>query len=264
VLAVPHLGASTEEAQEQVSLEAAEQLVEALRGGQIRNAVNAPGFDQALPAMLRPYIQLAMHMGILLSKITPGAPEKVQITYRGGLADLNVAPVTTYLLMGLMSPYMAQPVNLINAPVLAQQRGLEVGQSATKDVKGFASVMEVTLKTDQTERNLVGTIFGNSQPRIIGIDGYRVEMKPEGHVLIIFNDDMPGVVGTFGTILGRNKINIADMTLSRREDPKKAVIGINLDNAPSEAVIAEIRSQKFVNQAYYLELPSLNSEEQGD
>ncbi|MDY7010301.1 MAG: phosphoglycerate dehydrogenase [Planctomycetota bacterium] len=264
VLAVPHLGASTGEAQEQVALEAAQQLVEALRGGEIRNALNAPGFEKALPPLLRPYAELASRIGTILTSITPGAIKKVEVVYRGAISELDVSPITTYLLVGLLSPHMDQPVNVINAPVLAEQRGVTVEQITSKKIREFANLLQVEVHTDQMSRTAVGTIFGNHFPRIIAIDGYRVEMKPDGHVLIIFNDDMPGVVGKFGTILGASGVNIADMTLSRKADPSKAVIAINLDNAPSDAVVEEIRSQKFVNAAYYLKLPELPADERGE
>ncbi len=264
VLAVPHLGASTGEAQEQVSLEAAQQLVEALRGGEIRNALNAPGFEKALPELLRPYAELASRIGIILTSITPGAITKVEVVYRGAISEMDVSPITTYLLVGLLSPHMDQPVNVINAPLLAEQRGITVEQIISKKIREFANLLQVEVHTDQMSRTAAGTIFGNRFGRIIALDGYRVEMKPDGHVLIIFNDDMPGVVGKFGTILGNSGVNIADMTLSRKADPSKAVIAINLDNAPSDAVIEEIRALKFVNAAYYLKLPELPPDERGE
>jgi D-3-phosphoglycerate dehydrogenase len=257
VLAVPHLGASTEEAQDQVALEAAEQVVEALRGGSVRNAVNAPGFDQALPPLLRPYIELATRMGTVLASVTPGAIDKVEVIYRGAIGDMNVAPITTYLLVGLLQPRMGQPVNVINAPVLAKQRGVEVEQITSAKVKEFANVMEVTVRTNQMKRTAVGTIFGTRFPRLLSIDGFRTEMKPEGHVLISFGEDIPGVVGTFGSILARNRINIADMTFSSKKEPSKGLVAINMDSPPTPALLDEIRKQKFVDAAYYLELPPL-------
>ena len=265
VLAVPHLGASTEEAQEQVALEAAEQLVEALRGGEVRNAVNAPGFDKALPAMLKPYTELASRLGTILAGIMPGAVNKVEVVYRGQIGDMNVAPVTTYLLAGLLAPNIDQPVNVINAPVLAKQRGLEVEQITTAKVREFANLMEVTVRTtDGQKRSAVGTIFGSKFPRVIALDGYRMELQPEGHVIIIYNEDKPGVVGSYGSIFGNNKINIADMTFSRKKKSGLAVVGINLDQAPSDAVMNEVRKLNFVKAAYYLHLPELPLEEQED
>ncbi|MBS3733842.1 MAG: phosphoglycerate dehydrogenase [Phycisphaerae bacterium] len=257
VLAVPHLGASTEEAQEQVALEAAQQLVAALRGGEVRNALNAPGFDKAMPAMLKPYRELASRMGSILAGITPGAVQRVEVIYRGNIADMNVQPLTTYFLVGLMAPHMDQPVNVINAPVLAKQRGVEVAETTSARLREFANVMEVAVETDQTRRTAKGTIFGNRFPRVIAIDGYRMEMRPEGHVVVIANEDKPGVLGRYGSIFGANNINIADMTFSRKRKLGLAVVGINLDQAPGDKVMKEIRDLDFVNEAYYMKLAEL-------
>jgi D-3-phosphoglycerate dehydrogenase len=257
VLAVPHLGASTEEAQEQVALDAAQQLVEALRGGEVRNAINAPGFDKALPPPLRPYAELASRMGRILAGITPGAMSKVEVIYRGPISEMNVTPITTYLLVGLIAPHMEQPVNVINAPVLAEQRGVEVEQITSAKVREFANLMEVTIVTDQRKRKAVGTIFGNRFPRVIAIDGFRMELKPEGHVVIIHNEDKPGVLGRYGTIFGSNHINIADMTFSRKLKQGMALVGISLDDPPTDAIMAEIRGIDFVREAHYLHLPDL-------
>jgi len=261
VLCVPHLGASTEEAQEQVALDAAQQLVEALRGGEVRNAINAPGFDKVLPEVLRPYTELAQRLGTILTGITPGALEKVEVIYRGAISEMNVSPITTYLLVGLIAPRMDQPVNVINVPVLAEQRGVEVEQITSAKVREFANLMEVTITTDQAKRTGVGTIFGNRFPRVIAIDGYRMELKPEGHVVIIVNEDKPGVVGRYGTIFGDNRINIADMTFSRKIKLGMALVGISLDQPPSEAVMEQIQDIDFVEAAYYLQLPDLPPEE---
>ncbi|MFW5840739.1 MAG: phosphoglycerate dehydrogenase [Planctomycetota bacterium] len=257
VLAVPHLGASTEEAQEQVALDAAQQLVEALRGGEVRNAINAPGFGEALPAAYRPYTELAVRMGTILSSMTPGAMQKVEVIFRGAIAETNIDPIATYLLVGLMQPHLEHPVNVINAPVIAENRGVEVEKITSAKVKEFTNMMEVKITTDKAARSAKGTIFGNRFPRVIAIDGYRMEMKPEGHILVIANEDQPGVVGKYGSILGANGINIADMTFARKLEPPTAMVGINLDSAPSDAVLEQIRNQEFVQEVHYLELPLL-------
>jgi D-3-phosphoglycerate dehydrogenase len=121
--------------------------------------------------------------------------------------------------------------------------------------------MEVTVHTDAQKRSAVGTIFGNRFPRVIAIDGYRMELQPEGHVVIIFNEDRPGVVGKYGTIFGDNKINIADMTFSRKKKSGLAVVGINLDQAPPQAVMDQISQLDLVQAAYYIPLPALPPEE---
>jgi D-3-phosphoglycerate dehydrogenase len=263
VLAVPHLGASTAEAQEQVALDAAEQLVTALRGGEVRNAVNAPGFGERIAETLRPYGPLATRMGMLLSAIAPGAMKKVEVTYRGAISEMNVAPITTYLLVGLLERHMDRVVNAINAPVLARGRGVEVEQVTTTEVREFANLLEVRVHTDAGERSAVGTIFGNTLPRIIGIDGYHMEMRPEGHVVVILNDDRPGALGQYGTVFGRHDINIADMTFSRKVRSGLALVGLNLDQEPSAEVMDEIRSLEMVEEAWYLELPELAEDEEG-
>ena len=257
VLAVPHLGASTEEAQDQVALDAAQQLVQALRGEGIRNALNAPGFDKAIGPILRPYAELALRMGSLLSGITPGALSKVRITYRGAIADMGIAPVTTYLLMGLIAPHMEAPVNVINAPVLAAERGIEVDQVTSAKVKEFANVLQVEVETDRMSRVGVGTIFGSKFPRVLSIDGYHMELKPEGHVVIILNEDRPGVLGQYGMAFARKGINIADLTFSRKKRSGLAMVGVNLDSKPPREVLDEIRGLEFVREVYYLDLPEL-------
>ncbi|MCE5325242.1 MAG: phosphoglycerate dehydrogenase [Planctomycetaceae bacterium] len=262
VLAVPHLGASTEEAQEQVALDAAKQLVEALRGGEVRNAVNAPGFDQALPEVLRPYTELAGRLGTILGTITPGAISRVEVIYRGAIADMNVTPVTTHVLVGLMSGHMDSPVNVINAPGLAQERGVDVQTITSPRIREHANLMEVHVTTDKGKRWAVGTIFGNKFPRVIGIDGYRMEMKPEGHVVVIENEDKPGVVGRYGTLFGDNNINIADMTFSRKLKSGMALVGINLDQAAPQALMDKLTQLQFVKNAWYLKLADLPVEEQ--
>ncbi|MBI5725416.1 MAG: phosphoglycerate dehydrogenase [Planctomycetes bacterium] len=264
VLAVPHLGASTEEAQEQVALEAAEQLVEALRGGEVRNAVNAPGFDKALPPALRPYSELASRLGVILSSITPGAITKAEVIYRGAIADMNVSPITTYLLVGLLAPHLDEPVNVINAPVIARQRGIEVQQSTSVKIKEFANLMEVSITTDLGKRSIVGTIFGNRFPRVIAFDGFRLELKPEGHVVIIVNVDKPGVLGRYGTLFGSNSVNIADLTFSRKKKSGMALVGLNLDQRPSQAVMEELHRLDGVESAWYLELPELPPSEENE
>ncbi len=258
VLAVPHLGASTAEAQEQVALDAAQQLVEALRGGEVRNAINAPGFAGRLPEVLQPYIELAGRMGMLLSGITPGALSRVEVLYRGPIAHMNVAPITTHLLVSLLGHCVDEPVNVVNAPVLAAERGVEVETITASTSREFANMMEVTIHTDRGRRHAAGTIFGTSSPRIVELDGYRMELQPVGHVAILFNEDRPGVIGRYGTLLGEAGVNIADMTVARMAGGMAAV-GLNLDAALSYEVLQEILAIDFVTEAHVLDLPQLKA-----
>lgn len=260
VLAVPHLGASTEEAQEQVAMEAAAQLVEALRGEGIRNAVNAPGFDRALAPLMRRYAELAQRMGTILTGIAPGAVKKVEATYRGDISRENVSVLTTYLTVGLLSPHV-EDVNIINAPVIAAGRGLEVEVVTTARSKDFASLVEVEIQAGQRKRTATGTVFANKFPRILAIDGYRMEMMPEGPLAILFTDDQPGVIGHVGVTFGAAGVNIAHMTFGRKKSTRKSVIAVNLDSKPDQQVIGKFAEMDFVDEVYSLVLPVLTDVE---
>jgi len=256
VLAVPHLGASTEEAQELVAMDAAQQLVEALRGGQIRNAVNAPGFDRALSPLMRRYAVLAQRMGTILASITPGAIRHVRVVYRGDVSNENVSVLTTYLTLGLISAHM-ETANIINAPVLAKERGLEVEVSTAADARDFSSLIEAEIRTPQAARSVVGTVFADRYPRIVALDGYRMEMRPEGPLAVLFTDDKPGVIGRVGSAFGAAGINIAQMTFGRNRSTQKSVFGINLDGAAPPQILEDLRGMDFVDAAYLLALPTL-------
>ncbi len=254
VLAVPHLGASTAEAQEQVAIDAACQLVDMLRGVEVRNAINAPGFGGHMPEELRPYLELARRMGLILGGITDGAIREVDVVYRGPISAMNVAPATTCLLAGLLEKAIDEPVNVVNAPVLASQRGVEVETTTAEHSETFTNLLEVTVRTDQGERFLAGTVLGKSLLRVMQLDGFRIELEPAGNVAILFNQDMPGVIGQYGKIFGEAGINIANMTVARREDDGAAV-GVNLDTAPNESVVDALLGIEAVSEARILSLP---------
>jgi len=260
VLAVPHLGASTEEAQEQVALDAAQQLVSALCGEEIRNAVNAPGFDRALSPVMRRYAELARRMGMILASVTPGAIKKVEAVYRGDVSKENVSVLTTYLTVGLLSIHM-ETVNVINAPLLAEQRGMELETVTAAQSKDFASLIQVQVQTDQITRTAVGTLFGRKFPRIIALDGYRMEMHPEGPLAVLYTDDQPGVIGSVGAAFGGAGVNIAQMTFGRKRSTKKSVIAVNLDSEAPREVLEKIAAMDFTDAVYSLVLPPLTEAE---
>ena len=257
VLGVPHLGASTEEAQAQVALDAARQLVDALRGGQIRNAINAPGFDRGLSPLMRQFAELARRMGTILTSITPGAISNVEAIYRGAISGENVSVLTTYLTLGLISPHV-ETVNIINAPIVARQRGIEVEVVTAARSRDFSSVIEVEIETDRTRRFAVGTVFANKFPRIISLDGFRVEIHPEGPLAIMYCNDQPGVIGSIGAIFGEAQINIANMTFGRKRSTQKSIVAVNLDSTPSQKILDQIAEMGFVNEVYAMDLPTLS------
>ena len=256
VLALPHLGASTEEAQELVALDAAAQLVDALRGQEIRNAVNAPGFDRAMPAVMRRYAELMQRMGRILASVTPGALRKVEVVYRGDVSSENTDVLTTYLAVGLLGVHV-ETVNVINAPLLAQQRGVDIEVITAAQSKDFASLVQVEIQTDGQKRTAVGTLFGRKFPRIIALDGYRMEMMPEGPLAVMFLNDQPGVIGKVGDAFGSAGVNIGHMTFGRKKSTRKAVLSVNLDAPANEAVLARLRTMDFIDSVYAMVLPSL-------
>jgi len=251
----PHLGASTEEAQIEVAVDAAAELVDALRGTQMRNALNAPGMDKALPEIVRKYRVLAERLGVVISSIAPGSIKKVEVTYRGEIAGADTAAVTTSFSVGLLQKHFEEPVNVVNVPMLAKQRGISIDEVKNPDAKDYSSTMGVRVVTDKVERRVIGTIIGKAMPRIIGIDDYELEMSPEGTIMIIFNDDRPGVIGSVGTICGKHKLNIGTMGVGRVKAEDRAVLAISLDEAPGAKAINEFQKQDFVKSVYVCELP---------
>ena len=258
-IVTPHLGASTEEAQIEVAVDAAKELVDALRGTQVRNAINVPGLDKALPDIVKKYRVLAERLGIVVSAMAPGKIKKIEVTYRGEIAASETPAVTTAFSVGLLQKHFDEPVNVVNAPMLTKGHGLSIDEIRNPDAEDFSSIMSVRVVTDQVDRRVTGTIIGKQTPRIIGIDDYSLEMSPEGTIIVIFNDDRPGVIGAVGTICGKHKINIGTMGVGRVKDQNRAVLAIDLDAAPDEKAITEFKNQDFVKSVYICQLPAGNA-----
>jgi D-3-phosphoglycerate dehydrogenase len=250
----PHLGASTEEAQIDVAVEAARIIVDAIKGVCVKNAVNAPSFIGALSPTVGRYAALAGRIGTLLATITPGHVKDLEIQYRGTIAEMQVEPVTLSFTIGLLQKHFDMPLNMVNTPVLAKERGIsinEIKNTAPKDVSASISAKVVT---DRTTRTVTGTVFGETLLRIIEIDGFNVEMTPTGTVLIIFNEDKPGVIGNVGTICGRHNINICTMGVGDKAAEQKAILAVSLDKQPDQKIIDEINALEFVNELYVCRL----------
>ncbi|MBN1763770.1 MAG: phosphoglycerate dehydrogenase, partial [Sedimentisphaerales bacterium] len=258
-IVTPHLGASTEEAQIEVAVDAAAELVDAIRGTQLRNAVNVPGLDKTLPDIVKKYRGLAERLGLTISSIAPGSVKKVEVTYRGDIAGQDTSAVTTSFCVGFLQKHFEEPVNVVNVPLLARQRGLSIDEVKNPDARDFASTMAVRVVTEQVDRKVIGTIIGKHIPRIIGIDDYSLEVTPEGTIMIIFNDDRPGVIGAVGTICGKHKLNIGTMGVGRIKEQNRAVLAIDLDEAPDADAIKEFQQQDFVKEVFVCQLPGSNS-----
>lgn len=243
VISTPHLGASTQEAQENVALLVAEQVADALLERGIRNAVNLPSLDAETMRVLKPWLKLAESIGSIQSQLFGGSFKEINIRYGGIVTNYNLAPLTIAVIKGLLGPVCGPDVNYVNAPAMAKERGLTVNESKTTQSENFSNFITVEVKTDQQTNIVMGTLFGDHELRIVRINEFMLEVIPSGVVLSIYNEDQPGVVGGIGNILGKNKINIAEMTLGRvaRGNKTMAMTVINTDQDIPKAVLDELK-----------------------
>jgi D-3-phosphoglycerate dehydrogenase len=245
-ICTPHIGASTTEAQENVAVGIAEQIVDYFNKGIARGAVNIPSVPPELLPRLQPYLMLAEKIGLLQAQLYEGGLERVTVEYNGEVASLSVAPLTIAVLKGLLTPILEHAVNYVNAPVLAKERGIEVKEVKSSDAGDFTSVIRVRVEAGKKSHRLAGTLFHRKDPRIIEIDNFQVEVTPEGHMILILNVDRPGVIGAVGQILGEHNINIARMQCSREERGGNALLIIGLDAPLPEDVLDTIKRGKNI------------------
>jgi len=241
VVVTPHLGASTAAAQENVAVSTAEQVLAAFADEPVRNALNAPSVDESSFPAIEPYIDLADTAGKIAVQLFDERVERVEITYAGDIADEDVDLVTASALKGVFQPLEWQ-VNAVNAPRVAEQRGIDVTESKTHQAEDFQSLVTVTVASDGGSVGVCGTQFAGSDSRIVRIDGYRVDAVPYGHMLVAYNDDVPGVIGFIGTVLGEADINIAGMFNGRETIGGEALSVYNLDDRVPESVLDELES----------------------
>jgi len=242
----PHIGASTGEAQENVAIGIAEQIVDYLTKGLARGAVNIPSVPPELLPRLQPYVTLSEKIGLCQAQLLEGGVERVTVEYLGEVATLTVAPLTIAVLKGLLTPILEDPVNYVNAPVIAKERGIEVKEVKGGDAGDFTSVVRVRIEAGKKTHRMAGTLFSRKDPRIIEIDDFQVEVVPEGHMLLIFNEDRPGVIGAVGQILGDHDVNIARMQCSREQQGGHALLIIGLDAPLPPGVLESIRRAKNI------------------
>lgn len=247
VLALPHLGASTTEAQEHVAIEVAQQVINALRGKPVANAVNQPKIDPRMFDILGPYLELAEKIGSFHAQIVEGHISAIKIHYSGALFQKeDVTPITVALQKGLLAPVLTE-VNYVNAPFLIKQRGISVTQTKSDSEADFANLVTVTVTTDKGDTILAGTTFGRKDIRIVRINQLHLNATPEGYILLIYNRDQPGMIGLIGTILGKHNINIADMTVGRSRIDEVALTLINVDSLVPRNVIKTIAAQEKID-----------------
>jgi D-3-phosphoglycerate dehydrogenase/(S)-sulfolactate dehydrogenase len=250
----PHIGASTEEAQSAVAVAIAEQLAVYLNEGVVKNAVNALGLAPEVMEQLAPYLPLVEKLGSLAAQVSPPGPTEVTIEVAGELAAHPSRPLANRALVGLLRRFVETPVNDVNAPALARERGLKVTEVRSAEPLDYASLVTVRVRGPAGEAQVAGTVYGKHEARIVRVDGFRLEAVPDGHVILCENDDAPGVVGNLGTALGTAGVNIARISLSRLEDRSRAFAFLNVDSSPSPDTLERLRKLPHVRVVRAIEL----------
>ncbi len=253
-ICTPHLGASTREAQDNVARDVAEQIVAYLLHGTVKNAVNVPSISAELMTILRPYATLAEKMGLFQTQLTESGIVEVQVNYSGKVTDYDVAPLTTAMLKGLLTPILKDDVNFINSSLIAAERGIKVVESKTTTSEDFASLITLRVKSLEDENILSGTIFGKTLPRILRINDFYLEAMPDGHNLLIHNLDVPGMIGRISTTLGNRGININRMAVGQKKGKKQNVILLTTSTSIDEAILQELRSLENIFSVKRIEL----------
>src|SRR3990170_5749001 len=254
VITTPHLGASTDEAQLNVAIAVAEQMVDFLSKGVVRYAVNVPSVSPELLEVLRPYLTLGEKLGSLQVQMLATLPQEVHVEYGGEVTQYDVAPLTLAVLKGILTPMMESSVNYVNAPVVARERGIKVVESKSSRASDFASSITVKVKTKQKELEVEGAIFGSNNPRIVRINSFYLEAVPEGYILILNNRDVPGVIGAVGTLLGQKGINIASMELGREKAGGMAISFFHVDDAVPKDTLEALRNLPSIVTAELVKL----------
>ena len=253
-LVTPHLGASTEEAQIEVAVEAAQILCDAIKGGPVCNALNAPASSGGGSPIVGRYVELARRIGTVMTTLAPGHIKSINIEFRGSIAEQSVDGTVTAFTIGLLQPHFDMVVNMVNAPLLAKQRNISIDQTKNEEIKDLESSFTATVATDKVTRTIRGTVFGGSLLRIIDIDGFGIEVAPEDTMVIIFNDDKPGVIGSVGKVLGDHGININTMGVGHDLEGTKAILAVSLDKTPNAKAADELVNLDFVNEMYICKL----------
>ncbi|QIO25329.1 phosphoglycerate dehydrogenase [Haloarcula sp. JP-L23] len=253
IIVTPHLGASTEAAQENVATSTADQIIAAFDNEPVANALNAPSLDRATFEQVEPYLELASTAGRIAVQLFDGHMSTVEVTYAGDIADEDVEYVTASALEGVFAPSDIQ-VNAVNAPQVAKERGIDVTESKTSSAEDYQSLITVTVSDGEDSVSVCGTQFGGEESRIVRIDDHRIEAVPHGHMLVVRNKDEPGTIGFIGTVLGEANINIAGMFNGRETIGGEALSVYNLDEPPTAKVFDALTTDDRIIETTYVAL----------
>lgn len=253
VIGTPHLGASTAEAQTNVAVAIAHQIIDFLINGTVVNAVNAPNVTGELLAKIGPFLSLGDQIGKLQAQLIQGPLKEVAIEYAGDFRDMDMSPVTTATLKGILTPVVKDVVNFVNAHSVAKERGIKVTETVSNDSDEYINLITVRAVTNEMQSTVSGTIFGKKDIRIVKINSFRLEMIPEGHLSLIHNIDKPGSIGQIGTTLGKHNINIGKMQVGQEEEGDRNIIFMTTDTPLTPEVLEELRSLSLVKTVTPLE-----------
>ncbi|HZP44934.1 MAG TPA: phosphoglycerate dehydrogenase [Candidatus Binataceae bacterium] len=254
VIATPHLGAATDEAQLQVAVDIANQIVEFLSQGTIRFAVNMPAVSVKELQTLGPHLHLGEKLGVLVAQLIQDTPSRVTVGLAGEAANLRAEPIVAAALKGLMSGFLDQELNYVSAPFIARERGITITETRSRETTDYINTLTVRVETPGAVHEVAGAVFGASVVRIVRIDNYRIEVPPEGHFLMLHNRDVPGVVGAVGTILGQAGINIAGLELGRDRAGGMALSLLQVDGPVAAAVLDRLKTHPAIVSAATLRL----------
>ncbi|MBT5570280.1 MAG: phosphoglycerate dehydrogenase [Alphaproteobacteria bacterium] len=248
LVCTPHLGASTDEAQVNVAIQVAEQMADYLLDGAVVNALNMASVSAEDAPRLMPYMKLAGLLGSFAGQLTESGLKSVTIEYEGHAAELNIKPLSAAVLQGLLSPVL-DSVNMVNAPVMASERGIEVSEVQTDREGDYQTLIRLTVVTDQQTRSVAGTLFGGDRPRVVDVKGVPMEAELGSHMLYVTNEDQPGLIGGLGTVLGDAGLNIATFQLGRNKPGGDAIALVEVDQAVPADVLAKVTELPNVVQA---------------
>jgi len=257
VVCTPHLGASTEEAQTQVAVEAVGLVTDFLANGTIRHAVNVAPLDAKTIDSLRGYLDVAYRMGRLMAGLLSGGAKSCRIIYRGEIASRDTKVLTAAFATGLLQHALEHDVNLVNAELILRERGIELATEASSEMGAFRSSLTVEVVSGQVKHRATGTVFGQSMPRLVALDDYRLEAYLDGCLLIFRHEDVPGIIGSVGTICGQHGVNIGQMAVGRTGDEQggDAIGVLNLDAEPTTEALDGIRRLGAISSAKVIHLP---------
>ena len=254
-ITTPHLGASTVEAQESVAREAAQLMIDFLKKGIVQFAVNMAAVDRTELEELRLYVDMARRLGLLHAQMSQGAIRRAELSYRGEIARRSTRLVTAAFTAGLLEYRLAQNVNIVNAEVLARERGIEIVEQSSPKKGDFSTLIRAEVTTDKKSYVAAGTMFGNQYLRLVQLGPFHLDTYMDGIMLIFTHRDLPGLIGFIGTIFGKHQVNIAQMTVGRQMARGEAIAVLNLDSQPPEEALKEVRTHPQISSVSVVKLP---------